>query len=545
MASRLNGGWLLAALALGSCVKEDSDENGGSGRALTTTEWTPATLTLTGPASGSYTFALASQPASGWVTVTGTTATYYPEPNFDGQDSFTYTATGQEGTSTLTVTVTVTEWSALPDGEGVALSDSGTGSIAPKQIDFTDMNHSFGPDTYTLTRGVFCRLFYDPNIDGAGTEGLWLTASTKNSSYGDGNFRVQGLDLSLNEVADTEKWLVDADGETIPTGGDVHFATDGRYYYAAVGGCGNTQCTGVDGHGALYQFDRSWEYVATNTFDFDRMNYRSNDMLLSYANREVFFGTTYFDSCGEGVEDFQGCLGVEGAGAILYGFSPATAAFTAYDLGGDTMSPMGGHLIFDETNYWLVGNDTGPEALAAIKFPSLSSPRTAAVDLTDDGQWVQGGFFDDERFFIIYHSGSHGYGDVNIVVYNSDFTKSSNTILIDADQTPDPMLCASGEDVFDDDDDCDPVNPNCAGVSCDSKGSACTSCQATKQNAQRPHIARVRDTIYYTYDFAGQVFTMTEGNDTANGSANWTGADYEDKFWECQVGAVTLSAGAW
>jgi hypothetical protein len=439
----------------------------------------------------------------------------------------------------------VRETSTVADSDGITLA----AAIAPVHVNFTQQVYSADPPKpsgFTLEHAAFCRLFYGSDI--AGREGLWLGASVKSADqrYGDGYFMVQGLDLKLGAIAGTEKVLTDGTGTKVRAGGDTNQATDGRYFYAAAGGCGNASCTGVGGHATLHKFDRSWNWVAQHTFDFDNVNYRSNDMLFSYANRQLFFSIAHSENCGDAPNDkCQGGWTAKVEGSLLYPFSPASGAFAEpYTLGGDTASAMGGSLVYNAGTYWLVGNDGGPNALAAIGFPSLTGARTQAKPLAADGQWAQGAFFDDGRLFIAYHSGAHGYGDVNLVAWNADLTASSNTLLIDVDQTPDPKACAEGLDPKAHGDDCDTANPACAAVTCNGTGSACTECTGFKKNAQRPHLVRVRDTLYYTYDLAGETITATEQADAPDGRANWAMTNTEARTWECQVGAVALSRSA-
>ncbi len=54
----------------------------------------------------------------------------------------------------------------------------------------------------------------------------------------------------------------------------------------------------------------------------------------------------------------------------------------------------------------------------------------------------------------------------------------------------------------------------------------------------------MRDTLYYTYDLAGETITATEQADAPDGRANWAMTNAEAKTWECQVGAVALSGSA-
>ncbi|WP_440053593.1 Ig-like domain-containing protein [Pseudoalteromonas sp. T1lg65] len=87
-------------------------------------------------------FALVSQPANGVLTTSSNGWTYLPNTNFNGQDSFSYTASDQELTSEeATVTINVTAVNDLPDAQDDVItlvqneSDSYTLSVLANDID--------------------------------------------------------------------------------------------------------------------------------------------------------------------------------------------------------------------------------------------------------------------------------------------------------------------------------------------------------------------------------------------------------------------------
>jgi len=91
----------------------------------TTEEDTPVDITLvaTDAENDSLTYAIVDQPAHGSVTLVGTTATYTPEPDFNGEDSFTYMANdGMDDSNMAVITITVTPVNDAP----VAVEDAYT-----------------------------------------------------------------------------------------------------------------------------------------------------------------------------------------------------------------------------------------------------------------------------------------------------------------------------------------------------------------------------------------------------------------------------------
>jgi hypothetical protein len=86
--------------------------------------------------SGQYTsLQVASAPAHGSASISGTTATYTPSQSYYGADSFTYTASGPSGTSLpATVSVNVGNPPAPTAGNvslSVAYNGSGSVNLAP------------------------------------------------------------------------------------------------------------------------------------------------------------------------------------------------------------------------------------------------------------------------------------------------------------------------------------------------------------------------------------------------------------------------------
>ncbi|MBT3448364.1 MAG: tandem-95 repeat protein [Bacteroidetes Order II. Incertae sedis bacterium] len=77
------------------------------------------------------TYALVSDASNGSVVVTGAQAVYTPEANYNGTDSFTYSASDQNATSApATVTLTVTSVNDAPSVENVSVSTTNDAAAA-------------------------------------------------------------------------------------------------------------------------------------------------------------------------------------------------------------------------------------------------------------------------------------------------------------------------------------------------------------------------------------------------------------------------------
>ena len=104
-------------------------------QSVTTPEDMPIGVILTGnPPTSQFAFAIVTQPANGTVNLVDSTATYTPNANFSGTDSFTFTVNDGTFTSTpATVTITVTP---ANDGPPVTVDDVvTTNGGVPIQID--------------------------------------------------------------------------------------------------------------------------------------------------------------------------------------------------------------------------------------------------------------------------------------------------------------------------------------------------------------------------------------------------------------------------
>jgi hypothetical protein len=110
----------------------------------TTEEETPVDVTLvaTDAEDDTLTYAILDQPAHGTVTLVGDVATYTPELNFNGTDSFTYKANdGMADSNVATVTITVTPVNDAP----VAVDDEYT--VAEKETLTIDAPGVLGNDS--------------------------------------------------------------------------------------------------------------------------------------------------------------------------------------------------------------------------------------------------------------------------------------------------------------------------------------------------------------------------------------------------------------
>lgn len=129
---------------------------GAASKSSSGREDTPQSVTLdaVSPSNATLTYTIVAQPAHGSLSGSGASRTYTPLPDYNGPDSFTYTATdGTKTSNTATVTITVLEVNDPP----VAAADAkSTGANTPFTFPASDLtvNDSPGPaneSSQTLT----------------------------------------------------------------------------------------------------------------------------------------------------------------------------------------------------------------------------------------------------------------------------------------------------------------------------------------------------------------------------------------------------------
>ncbi len=156
-------------------------------QSVTTSEDVPVAITLAGsdPVEGSpVTFAIASFPAHGTLTGSGTVKTYKPEANFHGQDSFTFKAKdGQVFSAAATVTIAV-----LPVADSTLVANPQsvtTMEDTPKAIVLvaSDVEGEVaytvvGPPAKGVLSGTAPDLLYTPNPNVTGPDSFTFKATS-------------------------------------------------------------------------------------------------------------------------------------------------------------------------------------------------------------------------------------------------------------------------------------------------------------------------------------------------------------------------------
>ena len=126
-------------------VNEVNDQPEANGQSVATDEDTPLDITLTGSDADAdeLTYSIVTGPSSGSISLIGNLATYTPNPDYNGLDSFAFVShDGLIDSDAATVSITVNSINDLPTAEFSAIPLSG---IAPLTVDF-DASASSDPD---------------------------------------------------------------------------------------------------------------------------------------------------------------------------------------------------------------------------------------------------------------------------------------------------------------------------------------------------------------------------------------------------------------
>ena len=149
----------------------------------TTNEDTSVEMTLTGSDidEDSLTFSI-GEATNGTVSLDGAVVTYTPNANFNGTDSFTYTANdGTTDSAEATITVTVSAVNDIPTVADVAVSTTEDTSVemtlTGSDIDEDSLTFSIGEATNGTVSLDGAVVTYTPNANFNGTDSFTYTAN--------------------------------------------------------------------------------------------------------------------------------------------------------------------------------------------------------------------------------------------------------------------------------------------------------------------------------------------------------------------------------
>ena len=162
-----------------------NDAPSANAQSVSVDEDAPLEITLTASdlENNSVTFALADAPDNGEVSISGAVATYTPDPDYNGPDSFTFTASdGMATSAAATVSITVDPVNDAPVATGQTFSMVG-GTSAAVVLSATDLESDplifsvATPPSHGTISGTPPNLIYTPVRNYVGTDSFTFIAS--------------------------------------------------------------------------------------------------------------------------------------------------------------------------------------------------------------------------------------------------------------------------------------------------------------------------------------------------------------------------------
>ena len=188
------------------------------------------------------------------------------------------------------------------------------------------------------------------------------------------------------------------------TGGDIAVAFDGASYYLLIGGPGGY---------VLYKYADDFSLtqkvtIRLNTFD------TQNDQLLNYTGGKLY------------------CAALTGdAASMMNPNAPVGQRWFVYStnlvqerdtiMRGESYIATGGSIIFaDKTLHVVTADKFSGSSLYVYQY-SESFQYLGKKQLTTDGQWSQGLLYDSGYYYVAYHTGGHGAGNVAVGVFDKNW----------------------------------------------------------------------------------------------------------------------------
>ncbi len=365
--------------------KETNSEPVTSDKSVSTNEDTSVNIVLTGTdADGdNLTYAVGTA-SNGTVTLSGDTAVYTPNLNFNGSDTFEFTVSDENSSSTSTVTVTVTSVNDLPlvsnftitvteDFSDNEISLSGT-DIEDNTLTFLIIDHpSFGKlDTTTL---IDSRVrAYESRNAGSHLHNSHYSGSPKTTIEGQANAVVSHLVNGHPNVNWREIYSITADDPWVST---YSRGTDGELRPSLLSTVGKSLGSGFKG-GHLFvpevmfetfkgAFNETNQAILDDTSNF--VMFGESGFKVLYTPDENFFGTDSFTYI---AKDSNG--GVSDKATVSITITPVNDAPTS----------LSSYDSLDEdyvTTFNLTGDDVDGDTLSYIITDSV---KNGTVEFIDD-----------------------------------------------------------------------------------------------------------------------------------------------------------------
>ena len=162
---------------------------------LTTNEDTPTTFTMTGTDPGNFalTFSIATQPQHGTLTTSGSSGTYTPKSNYNGEDTFGFIATNGTLTSTAGIaTITIAPVDDNPNTMNVsAITDE------DNAVEITLEAEEYDGDTISFN------IKDNPTSGSVSLTGDKATYTPNENYFGADSFTFEAVDTTAKKILNT------------------------------------------------------------------------------------------------------------------------------------------------------------------------------------------------------------------------------------------------------------------------------------------------------------------------------------------------------
>ncbi len=350
----------------------------------------PITLSATDADDDSLTYSVVSNPTNGVLSGSAPDLTYTPDSNYNGPDSFTFTANdGYVDSNTATVTLSIAPVNDAP----TALDDSYNTdedtpvavTLSASDVDGDPLIYSYTNPTFGTLSGTAPNLTYTPNSDSEGNHSFTFYAT---DNPGGQNSNIATITINVNPINDLEvsgfgveisggnRWAAQVTINVVGQDGAVSGASVAGTWSNGANGSGN--CT-TDGNGqcTVQKRTKNSEMTYTvNTITKSSTSYEGGDCVTIDRNGPI--------ACGDTPPGNQSPNADAGGDQTVYD-DVSQDGIVAVTLDGTGSSDADGTIVsyeWDTNNDGFFDDDTGSSP--TVSFSVEDSPHTVSLRVTDD-----------------------------------------------------------------------------------------------------------------------------------------------------------------
>lgn len=240
-------------------------------------------------------------------------------------------------------------------------------------------------------------------------------------------------------------------------GGDIAVSSDGSNYYLLIAGPGGY---------LVYKYDANFSFSQKATVKLGPYD-SSNDQLLNFTGNNLYFASISGDSAAKDPE--------AAVGQRWFVYSSALGQERDTVMKGESYIVTGGSIINNDGKLHVVTADKFLQGKLFAYQYTTDFKYIGKKLLAGDGQWSQGLTYDDGYYYVAYHTGLHGQGNVTLGIYDKNWSAAATQAVTSYSSMPGPS--------------------------------------ATGYNAQRPWVMKRGNKVYVSYDVASYTQATGENPD--------------------------------